>query len=72
MASRRRLRLKECLRKVRYATEAEARQALHHARRRGRVEGITNTYRCKWCGGFHWGHARGSSTAGKRRGPLQW
>ena len=58
MSSKRRLRKKECDRKVRHA-DREA--ALTDCRRtgQGRAEGL-GVYRCKHCQAWHVGHGKGS------------
>jgi rubrerythrin len=56
MASKRRVRVQECTRKIKHATEDAAYGALRKAHKAGKADGFTNVYRCKWCGGWHWGH----------------
>lgn len=51
MSSRRAIRRRECLGKVRHSSVAAATVAAH--RTRGRV----HAYRCPSCGGYHVGHA---------------
>lgn len=57
MSSKRQKRWKQCGRKVRHETEAAALAAIHHLRRKGKFAGRSNTYRCEFCGGYHFGHA---------------
>jgi hypothetical protein len=58
MASKRRKRRKSCSGKRRYESSADARtamiQVIHAGRSRG---GFLHVYRCRFCGGYHFGHA---------------
>lgn len=54
MASKRRLRRKECTGKTRYADQAAAVRVMIRAKERG--EKNLNTYRCARCSGWHIGH----------------
>ena len=57
MASRRHERRKQCLGKVRHATEADA----EYAARKGQGKGWqVFPYLCSCCGGWHVGHSPGS------------
>ena len=58
MASKRRIRRNACGRKVRHADEAQARKAIWALKQAYQgVLGFMNAYRCKFCGGWHIGHA---------------
>jgi len=59
MASKRRQRRKECGSKVRHADQTAAIHAAC-AMRRNLGSRCLNTYRCKWCGGWHVGHIPGN------------
>lgn len=50
-----------CGNKRRYATEREARNALHAVARKNPDCGFLRVYACGFCSGFHYGHARGRS-----------
>lgn len=69
MASKRAERRRACARKVRYGTEPEARAAMHAVNAR-RPSGWMLTYRCRFCGGYHFGHppARIRQAIAARRG----
>ncbi len=56
MASRRAQRRKACGHKVRHATEADALAALRALTKEKGFQGKMLTYRCQFCGGFHFGH----------------
>lgn len=51
MASKRRLRRKGCTHKVRHESEAFAKIAAY------KTKGRVGAYKCKFCGGWHVGHA---------------
>lgn len=55
MASLRAKRRKACTGKVRFATEADARNGITSLRRKGVTDWLT-PYRCSFCNGFHFGH----------------
>ena len=57
MASKRRLRRKQCGNKVRHATE-EAAMKHYAALRYGKGEGGIKVYHCPHCHGYHVGHWR--------------
>jgi hypothetical protein len=57
MASKRRIRRKACEGKVRHATQAAAMTALKKLQRTKGRQGLLVAYRCKFCRGFHFGHA---------------
>lgn len=59
MASKRRLRRKSCEGKVRYQTPQIAMSVLFRLKRQKKLNGVLNTYKCKFCGKFHLGHAPG-------------
>jgi hypothetical protein len=56
VSSKRALRRKASKGKARYATEAEARQAIVRLRRGTGTTAWLTAYRCAFCGGFHFGH----------------
>jgi hypothetical protein len=56
MASKRAQRRKSCGRKVRYGTEAAALAGLRALTRAKGFQGRMLTYRCGFCGGYHFGH----------------
>lgn len=59
MASKRRIRRQACSGKQRFATSQEASDAMHALIRSGKQRrGWLNTYRCSFCKGYHYGHAR--------------
>jgi hypothetical protein len=54
MASKRRIRRRECLKKIRYDSIEEAREAAVQVTRK---TGFRQwAYGCHWCSGFHIGH----------------
>lgn len=60
MSSKRRIRRKSCKGKQRFETLDAAWTACRSVIRRDRVQGVEpghmNAYRCRFCGGFHFGH----------------
>lgn len=56
MASKRAIRRKACTGKRRYGTQADARRAISQLTRARGWQGLLVPYRCKFCGGFHFGH----------------
>lgn len=66
MASKRRIRRKECGSKIRYATVELANAFIHSLFRLGKKQGWLSAYKCKHCNGYHVGHpnkaARQSAT----------
>lgn len=61
MSSKRRLRRKQCGDKTRHSTAADALTHIRNLKDRRRINGTVNAYRCRWCGGYHIGHAPGSA-----------
>lgn len=61
MSSKRRLRRKACDGKQRHESAAEGLQHIRELRRKDAVQGQhhgrINVYRCKFCKGYHVGHA---------------
>lgn len=57
MSSKRAQRRKACTGKVRHATQEAAIAALKVLTRQKGWQGYMAPYRCKFCGGFHFGHA---------------
>lgn len=55
MASKRRIRRKSCTSKVRYETEQDAKNSAMVATARRKE--VILPYRCRFCGGYHTGHA---------------
>lgn len=55
MASKRHVRRVACGSKKRYASQEEA--GRHAGAARYAYGGYFAVYRCRWCGGFHIGHA---------------
>lgn len=60
MASKRRLRRKECGSKRRFESEEAANRTIGALRRSGGLQGYVHSYRCSRCGGFHFGHPPGA------------
>ena len=56
MASRRAERRKACTGKQRFGTEQDARRAIWSLRSRKPDSGWLTAYKCRFCGGFHFGH----------------
>jgi hypothetical protein len=56
MASKRRIKRKSCVGKIRHASSNDARQALRKTVRYDEVHQPMNVYQCQFCGGFHIGH----------------
>lgn len=58
MASKRRLRRNACGNKRRFTSSAEAfRMGKLVQRRQGQQFGRICSYRCSYCGAWHWGHS---------------
>ena len=57
MSSKRAQRRKACGGKQRFATQAETIDAIRALTRDKGWQGWLVPYRCKFCGGFHYGHA---------------
>ena len=57
MSSKRRLRRKVCGNKNRYVSTNAARDTIGKLKRQGKLNGIVNIYKCKFCKGWHLGHA---------------
>jgi len=63
MASKRRIRRRSCQRKKRFPTSAAALDAMHQVIRSGKKNGgYLHIYSCRFCGGYHFGHAAGSNS----------
>lgn len=60
MSSKRRIRRKQCGKKIRYVTQEEAKAAMGSMFRRCGYPGAMNIYHCKFCGGWHIGHRKGA------------
>lgn len=56
MSSKRRVRRKQCSGKVRHSDIRAAKRALFLLTRSKGYTGHMNTYRCRFCGGYHIGH----------------
>ncbi len=63
MASKRRLRRRQCEQKRRHTTAGDALVALHRLQRKGH-QGKLTIYRCRFCNGYHVGHAQGRNGIG--------
>lgn len=59
MASKRRLRRRQCEGKVRHKTKADAWAAIRTMHRKHGYCGNLQPYPCKFCGGWHVGHRKG-------------
>lgn len=62
MSSKRALRRRQCTGKQRFDSEADAIRAIRSLVRTQGHSGHISPYRCRFCGGFHFGH-----TPGQRR-----
>lgn len=59
MSSKRAIRRKACKGKRRFETQDAAIRAAIALRRNRETYGHLSAYRCRWCGGFHFGHTPG-------------
>jgi hypothetical protein len=60
MASKRRLRRKQCGTKRRYESHIDANEVMMQIIRSGRKRGgWLHVYKCRFCHGWHFGHAMG-------------
>jgi hypothetical protein len=59
MSSKRAIRRKACKGKVRHESIKEGTKAIIALRRDKGHSGMMNCYKCKFCGGYHIGHAGG-------------
>lgn len=57
MSSKRAIRRRSCTRKVRHADHVAAGAAIHELNCRRGYQGRMDIYRCKFCNGYHIGHA---------------
>jgi len=58
MASKRRIRRRQCSGKRRFETPGLASEAMHALIKAGKKRhGWLHIYRCKFCNGYHFGHA---------------
>lgn len=65
MASKRHVRRKQCGKKQRFTTRDTAKDAMYALIRKNKTGGgYLHIYPCCFCGGFHFGHAPGSSKRG--------
>lgn len=64
MASKRRLRRKQCAGKNRHKTHEAALIEIRMIRKRYGHQGQVNPYRCPFCGAFHIGHTPGRNGIG--------
>lgn len=63
MASKRRIRRKQCTGKKRFATSGEAADVMFSVIRNNRKKGgWLHVYSCRFCGGYHFGHQRHKRT----------
>lgn len=65
MASKRRLRRRECEGKARHTERGHAMIALRRLHQMHGHQGQLHVYRCPHCGGFHVGHRPGCNGMGK-------
>jgi rubrerythrin len=56
MSSKRAIRRRACTGKVRHIDAAAAARALFLLNKTKGYQGPMNTYRCRFCGGYHIGH----------------
>ena len=70
MASKRRLRRRSCTSKQRH-TKDEAYGALRSMSKRGRINQVTNVYKCTFCNGYHIGRTSQKQQQAKRDS-MQW
>lgn len=62
MASKRRVRRKQCERKQRFACHDDANTAMRSVIFSGKKNGgWLHIYKCRFCRGYHFGHTKGSS-----------
>ena len=57
MSSKRRLRRKSCTGKRKYNSKVEAEDSRFSLIRRGKVDGYLDSYKCKFCDGYHLGRS---------------
>lgn len=58
MASKRRVRRRQCGRKQRFESHTQAMDAMHSVIRAGKTRGgWLHIYHCRFCNGYHFGHA---------------
>ena len=58
MASKRKIRRRQCTGKQRFESHGDASNAMHNLIRRGRKRGgYLHVYKCQFCNGYHFGHA---------------
>jgi hypothetical protein len=60
MASKRKIRRKECSGKRRYASREIAQRAVSRLKMNTKDTSYLKIYKCRWCSGWHFGHAPGS------------
>lgn len=56
-------RAKSCTGKTAFPTPEKARGAMFSIRRRLKTVGFMEVYKCKYCGLFHYGHAKGAGVS---------
>ncbi|MDA8428928.1 MAG: hypothetical protein M0T70_06695 [Geobacteraceae bacterium] len=60
MASKRNIRRRQCGRKMRFESHDLAMNAMYSVIRAGKKRGgFLHVYRCRFCSGYHFGHAVG-------------
>lgn len=64
MSSKRAIRRKVCKAKRRFASQAAAHGAMLALIHKRGPTGPMNTYACRFCGGFHFGHSPGQRRHG--------
>lgn len=67
MSSQRAIRTRSCTSKKRHGTFEAADYAMRRLLRMKAGDGRLEVYRCRFCGGFHVGHARTPQTMPRRR-----
>lgn len=72
MASKRRLRRRQCEGKVKHATAENAAIAIRKVHRAKGHQGQMHAYRCPFCGQFHVGHVQGRNGIGSAYGGPAW
>lgn len=72
MASKRRIRRRQCNNKKRFETSGEAGYLAYKLMSNGKDRGsVVHVYRCKFCGGYHVGHMqRGTKNTLREKGVI--
>lgn len=56
MSSKRAIRRRSCLGKLRFTSQADAQASMNGLHKRKGYQGYMTPYRCNFCGGYHFGH----------------